>query len=94
MQQQPQPLQEASYDPLQDFSLKSAKEVAKVLGVSLAAVRAWTLDGCPVQKVGRLRRYVLPKLLHWLQQKEERRQAHVSSKSRAMSSPGQQSGSG
>lgn len=73
---QQQPFQEhVSYDPLQDFSLKSAEEVARVLGVSLAAVRAWTLAGCPVQKVGRLRRYVLPKLLHWLQQKEERRQA-------------------
>jgi excisionase family DNA binding protein len=62
-------------DPLQDCSLKSIDEAAKVLGVSKAALRAWTLAGCPVVRLGRLRRFILPELVAWLERREAQRQA-------------------
>jgi hypothetical protein len=38
----------------------TAEEIQGILKLkSVAAVRRWTLEGCPVVKVGRLRRYRL-----------------------------------
>lgn len=50
--------------------LLKAENLAKALdGVSVAAIRRWTIEGCPVVKIGRLRRYRLNDMLAWLEQR-------------------------
>ena len=53
--------------------LLKAEKLAKTLDCSVAAVRRWTLEGCPVVKISRLRRYKLAEMLRWLEQREAKR---------------------
>jgi phage terminase Nu1 subunit (DNA packaging protein) len=50
--------------------LFTAEELQGILKLkSIAAVRRWTVEGCPVIKLGRLRRYRLEDMLRWLEQR-------------------------
>lgn len=49
--------------------LFTAEKLAQTLDCSLAAIRRWTLEGCPVVRLGRLRRYRLNDMLAWLEQR-------------------------
>ena len=49
--------------------LLKAEKLAEAVDCSVAAVRRWTLEGCPVVKLGRLRRYRLEDMLRWLEQR-------------------------
>jgi hypothetical protein len=53
--------------------LLTATELARALGCSVAAVRAWQQKGIPHVRVSRLRRYRLPEVLHWLRLRENGR---------------------
>jgi len=53
----------------------TAQELTKILKVKLETVRYWTAMGCPVVKLGRLRRFRLNELLAWLEKREEQKAA-------------------
>jgi hypothetical protein len=46
-----------------------ARALAKVLGVSVAAIRKWTRQGMPSQNLGRSRRFQIDQCLAWCKQR-------------------------
>jgi phage terminase Nu1 subunit (DNA packaging protein) len=56
------------------IEIVTASELAQILKVSTAAVRAWTHQGMPCLPVGRLKRFVVEDVLRWLKARQERRQ--------------------
>lgn len=60
---------------MQDRDILTAKELAKKLKVSLAAVRTWTRKGLPCQRIGgRLVRFDFESAVTWLQQQSSEKQ--------------------
>jgi phage terminase Nu1 subunit (DNA packaging protein) len=59
-----------------ETQIVTADELRQVLKVSLATIRAWQRQGLPYVPCGRLRRYVVADVLHWLQEREQQRNEH------------------
>lgn len=60
---------------MKDSILLRADELASVLKVSTAAVRAWTRQGIPYVPCGRLRRFVLDEVLTWLRDRDAQKRS-------------------
>ena len=56
------------------------RQLAERLNCTPAAVRSWTLQGCPQQHIGRLVRFYEDDVVQWLADREARRRAQLSSR--------------
>ena len=56
------------------------RQLAERLNCTPAAVRSWTLQGCPQQHIGRLVRFYEDDVVQWLADREARRRAQLFSR--------------